>query len=203
MGFARAAEARRVCGAAKFTEEKDLGIQAILRSCRYLLMISYPIVRWFCLFMTLAARAAAQTPEPHSLQDSETAKLEQERTGIVSYLRKNMGEPYKLGAESAPLGFDCSGLVQRAYQSVGVQVPRVAEQQFETGVSVTISELKAGDLLFFRMGSGATRHLHVMIYVGDGRAIHASILHDAVREIELDRGPWPEDFLAARRLLKS
>lgn len=148
----------------------------------------------------LPALAMAQAGSPSPSTDSASLR---QRAAIVSYLRANLGEPYKLGAEDAPKGFDCSGLVQRAYESAGLEVPRTAEEQFEASAPVAVSDLQAGDLLFFRMGKGGQKHLHVIVYVGEGHAIHASIKHDAVREIELDQGPWSEDFLGARRLLKA
>lgn len=156
---------------------------------------------FFYGLLSLPALAMAQggLSSPPS---AEPASIRQ-RAAIVLYLRANLGEPYKLGAEDAPKGFDCSGLVQRAYESAGVEVPRTAEEQFEASTPVAVSELEAGDLLFFRMGSGRQKHLHVIVYVGEEHAIHASIKHDAVREIELDQGPWSEDFLGARRLLKA
>lgn len=137
------------------------------------------------------------TPPPVAAPDPLAA----ERARIVDYLRRNLGEPYKLGAEKAPQGFDCSGLVQQAYAAAGVEVPRTAEQQLEAGMPVGLADLAVGDLLFFRMPFGRESHLHVIVYVGDGHAIHASVTHDAVREIDLDDGPWRSRFIAARRLL--
>ena len=123
-----------------------------------------------------------------------------ERALIADYLRANIGEPYTYGAEGGEQGFDCSGLVQQAYASAGVEVPRVSRAQFDAGVPVPIEALKTGDLLFYRLG---TRHhrLHVAVYVGDGRAIHASVKHGEVREIDIRLGPGPKTLVAARTLL--
>lgn len=123
-----------------------------------------------------------------------------ERALIADYLRANIGEPYTYGAQGGEQGFDCSGLVQQAYASAGVEVPRVSRAQLDAGVPVPIEALKTGDLLFYRLG--ARRHrLHVAVYVGEGRAIHASVKHGEVREIDIRHGPWPKTLVAARTLL--
>ena len=77
-----------------------------------------------------------------------------------------LGVRYEYGGES-PSGFDCSGLVQYAYASVGIAIPRTTYSQYKVGTPVSRSELEPGDLLFFdHVG-------HVGIYVGGGRFIHA------------------------------
>src|SRR5262249_47707379 len=50
----------------------------------------------------------------------------------VSYALAQLGTPYQWGGEGAG-GFDCSGLVQAAYASAGIQLPRVAQAQYDAG----------------------------------------------------------------------
>ena len=124
-----------------------------------------------------------------------------ERAAITDYLRANLGEPYRFGATGGREGFDCSGLVLRAYAAAGLQVPRISTQQFRVGTPVSPEALRAGDLLFYRMRQGKSARLHVVVYIGDGRAIHASVGHKQVREIDITRKVWSSRLVAARTLL--
>ena len=77
-----------------------------------------------------------------------------------------LGVRYVWGGES-PTGFDCSGLVQFAYNAIGISIPRTTYEQYRIGEPVSRDELEPGDLLFFdHVG-------HVGMYVGGGRFIHA------------------------------
>lgn len=85
---------------------------------------------------------------------------------VVTYAASFRGINYVYGGES-PSGFDCSGLMQYVYSHFGVSLPRTSFDQYSTGSSVSQSDLKPGDLVFF---NGAS---HVGMYVGNGLMIHA------------------------------
>lgn len=100
---------------------------------------------------------------------------------IVKTSRQFMGVPYVWGGTSSK-GLDCSGFTKLVYFLHGVILPRDASQQVLTGKLVDeeadFSKLQPGDLLFF--GTKATeenpkeRVVHVAIYIGNKRFIHAS-----------------------------
>jgi cell wall-associated NlpC family hydrolase len=76
-----------------------------------------------------------------------------------------IGTPYVWGGETPGVGFDCSGLVQAAYEVAGVSLPRVAQDQYDATPRVPPSSpLQTGDLVFF--GSGPDGIDHVGIFVG-------------------------------------
>ncbi|GAA4091440.1 C40 family peptidase [Actinomadura miaoliensis] len=85
----------------------------------------------------------------------------------VSYALRQQGRPYVWGG-TGRRGFDCSGLVQRAWRRAGVRIPRVAASQYH-GIDPKIQrrDLLPGDLVFFN------RLSHVGMYVGDGRFVHS------------------------------
>lgn len=83
------------------------------------------------------------------------------RRAAVKYAKSKLGKPYVYGA-TGPSSFDCSGLMYAAYRK---RIPRTSYAQL--AASWHSRKRKVGDLLF--RGSG-----HVGIYVGRGRAIHAT-----------------------------
>jgi len=78
------------------------------------------------------------------------------------------GLPYVWGG-SGPSVFDCSGLVQWSFAQAGIVMPRVAASQALTGPAVPVSQLAAGDLLFYHTDPTAPNYIsHVAIYLGHG-----------------------------------
>ena len=111
----------------------------------------------------------------------------------VSFALAQIGTPYLWGGEG-PGGFDCSGLVQAAYQAAGVALPRVAQQQYDAGPQLQPGEaLQPGDLVFF--GSDPRHITHVGIVVGTGLMVDAPHAGATVRRESFN---WP-DYLGATR----
>ena len=83
------------------------------------------------------------------------------------------GMPYVWGA-AGPRAFDCSGLVEWSFAQAGIAVPRVAADQALAGPAVPVSQLAAGDLLFYHTDPTAPGYIsHVAIYLGNGWMIQA------------------------------
>ncbi|MEA5570612.1 NlpC/P60 family protein [Calothrix sp. UHCC 0171] len=91
---------------------------------------------------------------------------------IINFTQKAMQQPnyYLWGGTVAP-NYDCSGLMQAAFASVGIRLPRDAYQQEAFLLSISIGELEPGDLIFFGTPQKAT---HVGLYLGSDRYIHSS-----------------------------
>jgi cell wall-associated NlpC family hydrolase len=97
--------------------------------------------------------------------------LSEAAAGALGFATAQLGTPYRWGG-TGPGGFDCSGLVQAAYATVGIRLPRVAQTQFDAGPFVPAGQpTEPGDLVFF--GTGPTAVEHVGLYVGDGEMIDA------------------------------
>ena len=113
-----------------------------------------------------------------------------------------LGVPYKRGGNTAETGFDCSGFVRAMYeQSIGLILPRRAEQQAAATQNIDKSELKPGDLVFFN--TLRRTFSHVGIYVGEGRFIHSPKPGAEVRVESMTMDYWARRFDGARRVQTS
>jgi cell wall-associated NlpC family hydrolase len=96
-------------------------------------------------------------------------------SAVVSDAQKYLGVPYQWGGTDPATGLDCSGLVQRVYEDLGVQLPRTSEEQAQIGTPVSsLADAQPGDLVFFAGSDGTPSSPgHVGIYVGNGMMIDA------------------------------
>ena len=110
-----------------------------------------------------------------------------------------LGVPYRRGGNSFESGFDCSGFVRAMYeQTVGLVLPRRAEQQAAATQTIERSELAPGDLVFFN--TLKRTFSHVGIYVGDHKFIHSPKPGAEVRVEDMRMGYWDRRFDGARRV---
>ncbi|MBO8191148.1 bifunctional lytic transglycosylase/C40 family peptidase [Streptomyces oryzae] len=119
--------------------------------------------------------------------------------GAIAFAQSKLGTPYLWGGNgTAEQGgrFDCSGLTKAAYAKVGVKLPRVANDQYNTGPHPKRSELLPGDLVFFANDLTSSRSIHhVGIYVGGGKMINAPYTGAKIRYDPIDS---PDYFGATR-----
>ena len=107
-----------------------------------------------------------------------------------------MGTRYVYGGESRR-GIDCSSLVQHAFASAGVRLPRTAAQQARIGTPIPPEKLQPGDRLYF--SASGRRIDHTGLYMGNGLFVHASGSARRVTVSKLsDRRLW-NIFVGARR----
>jgi cell wall-associated NlpC family hydrolase len=100
------------------------------------------------------------------------------------------GIPDAFGSPRNRVGFDCSGLMLYAYNSVGVRLPRVSRNQFHAGEKVPVSQIRPGDMVFYSSGGGPIHH--VAMYIGNGKMIEAPYTGASVRVAPLrTRGLLP------------
>jgi len=120
--------------------------------------------------------------DARSLEDLAALSPAQRRQIILRSAALLIGNPYYWGRRS-PAGVDCSGLVNLAYRSAGVEIPRDAHEQFLRAKRVTA--LQTGDLVFLSEHSDPTRIVHVMLYAGEGDVIEGPGTGLVVRRIAL------------------
>ncbi|WP_082748841.1 C40 family peptidase [Nocardioides jensenii] len=86
----------------------------------------------------------------------------------VNYALGQVGDAYVYGA-AGPSAFDCSGLTMMAWAQAGVGLPHSSSAQMGSGTSVSSSDLKPGDLVFYYSPVS-----HVGMYIGGGQIVHAA-----------------------------
>ncbi len=103
---------------------------------------------------------------------------------------------YKMGGSSRT-GIDCSGFTQKAFkEKFGIELPRTTLTQVNVGVEVKKSDLKMGDLVFFKTSK---RNKHVGIYMGNGDFLHSSI--KGIQFTKLDKPFYKDSYWTARRIM--
>lgn len=105
--------------------------------------------------------------------------------------------PYRYGGNSKK-GIDCSSLVMNFYsQKFSKSIPRMTVEQAKIGEKVT--QLKAGDLVFFKTGRGNSG-LHVGIYYKNGFFLHASTSKGVIYS-NLKEEYWKSKYWKAMRIV--
>jgi murein DD-endopeptidase len=124
------------------------------------------------------------------------------KNSVVSAARSLTGVRYKWGGESPQTGFDCSGFTWWTYRQVGVTLPRISYEQYETGQPVGRRDVRPGDLVFFRL-PGNPKNMHVGIATDRNTFIHSPREGGKVREDSMDLPYWRERYIGARRVVKT
>ena len=99
---------------------------------------------------------------------------------------------------TTPGGFDCSGFTRYVYGQHGIDLPRVAADQYHAGAKVALRDLRPGDLVFFT--TIAPGPSHVGMAIGDDQFVHAPNQRGEVRVDRLGARYWRRRFIGARRI---
>ncbi len=125
------------------------------------------------------------------LKELRRLPVERRRQAVVHAAEQFLGDPYFWGGRSpyhtsgtTPVtGVDCSGLVNLAYRTAGIDIPRDAHEQYVRARKVTT--LQPADLLFLSSPEDPRKIVHVMLYAGDGWLIEGPGTGLAIRRIEV------------------
>ncbi|MCD2197094.1 C40 family peptidase [Actinomycetospora endophytica] len=132
------------------------------------------------------APAAAPAAKPAADEPSSAA------ADALDAAESKLGKPYVWGA-TGPNSFDCSGLMQYAFEQAGQDLPRTAAAQSKVGDKVSMDDLKPGDLIFLYSPVS-----HVVMYVGNGKVIEAPNSGEDVKFTPLSK--IEKNVVGARRV---
>ncbi len=110
------------------------------------------------------------------------------------------GTPYRFGGSSSH-ALDCSGFIQKVFRANGIELPRDSRAQAKYGYKVSLSELKPGDLLFFKTYKQDVSH--VGIYIGYGKMIHTTTRGGRVMISSIHEPYYRQRFLFAKRVVEA
>lgn len=135
--------------------------------------------------------SSSSSSEDSSSISSDATSTSEKANKALTFCKSKLGTPYLWGGTGPR--YDCSGLMMKAYASVGISIPRTSKQQSTFGKSVSKSNLQVGDLVFF----GSPVH-HVGMYIGNNQYIHSPKTGDVVKISSLS---GRKDYNCARRVV--
>jgi cell wall-associated NlpC family hydrolase len=130
------------------------------------------------------------------------SKAERMREAVVETALDQVGEDYKYGGDNPDKGFDCSGLVVYSYREAGLKLPRSAAAQRKGGRAIKFADARPGDLLFYSFNDRKPGDLHVVIFLGGGKAVHAPVRNGEVEVIKITARHWRQRYVGATRYIR-
>ena len=113
---------------------------------------------------------------------------------------KYQGWKYVFGGSNPNTSFDCSGLVQWCFLKAGIELPRTAQEQYDTTQHIPPTEWKQGDLIFFQSTyNSGTFITHVGIYAGEGKMYHAG--KSGIGYADITTEYWQEHLVSGGRII--
>ena len=136
------------------------------------------------------------TPDENKEHIATSSNILAKKQAFVDFYNDWKNVKYKMGGTSRK-GIDCSGFTQKVYkEKFGIELPRTTVTQVNIGVEVKKSDLKMGDLVFFKTSKFDK---HVGIYMGNGSFLHSSI--KGVQFTELEKSFYKDAYWTARRIM--
>jgi cell wall-associated NlpC family hydrolase len=129
---------------------------------------------------TLKPPISSKTGNVPGVADPSTSKAMQR---VLAIAHKQIGTPYVWAQASPEKGFDCSGLIEYAYEQAGIPTPGrlTTYSMAKLGKSVKDDKYLPGDWILTNKGK------HVVMYVGKGKVIAAPRTGERVQYQDLDR----------------
>ncbi len=118
---------------------------------------------------------------------------------LLATAKSYIGVPYVFGG-TTPKGFDCSGFLQYVFARHGMNIPRLADDQYHLGTRTkSVSQLVPGDLVFFTTYTSGVSHCG--IYLGSNQFIHTSSSR-GVRIDKLTDDYWSPRYVGGKHIVK-
>ena len=123
------------------------------------------------------------------------------RAALQTTLRGTYGDSYRYAGQG-PNRFDCSGLTYYSYATMNLWLPRRAIDQSKRGKTISLGELRYGDLIFFDTRKRFRGKVnHVGVYVGNGNFTHASSTQKRVMISNLYKPYYRNRIVVCKRVI--
>lgn len=153
-------------------------------------------LKFFSIVLAFALLAACSN---RTLDSDLSEGWPELKLALYSHYSEWHSVKYRWGGLSKQ-GIDCSGFVYLTFQEIfHIHLPRTTKDQIHSGQIVSRSELRTGDLVFFRTGQ---RQRHVGIYLEQRNFMHVST-RKGVTISSLDNVYWRNRYWKSVRILAS
>jgi cell wall-associated NlpC family hydrolase len=126
------------------------------------------INRIFFLFLYFVCAQVLQAQPPVTTEQVQAPLPNDPQVdAIINYAKKFLGVPYRYGG-TTPSGFDCSGFINYIFGNFGFDLVRTSYGLAELGTTVKLSEIRPGDLMFFKgsnVNSTSVGHVALVVEV--------------------------------------
>ncbi|MGY5450752.1 C40 family peptidase [Agarivorans sp. MS3-6] len=130
-----------------------------------------------------------------SVPTAPTQTISSQQAELVELHQQWQGTPYKLGGNDKN-GIDCSAFVQRLYMSAYQKpLPRTTEAQMQQGKPVSLTQVRTGDLVFFKT---SLKVRHVGVIYDQHYFLHASTSKGVIFS-RLDNVYWAPKIISIKR----
>lgn len=145
------------------------------------------------MFILVAKVSSGQTKQDSVVSFSNDSTLNE-------FVIKWVGKPYKLGGTTEK-GIDCSQFNKRLYKDVyGLNLENVCYKQWNQTKRIKISELKTGDLIFFKSKLSPSGW-HCAVYIGETLFVHAANKYEGVKVSSLQEPKYKNSYRGAGRVI--
>ena len=145
----------------------------------------------------------ANLPDFADLSEEVIEDLEEETFKIIEHALQFLGTKYKYGGTTIE-GMDCSGLVYTSFLNQDISLPRSSRYMAEVGEQLDLSQVRLGDLLFFKTDrrKKAINHVGLVVQLDEDQIffIHSSSSRGVIIS-RLGENYWRDNFVMARRIL--
>jgi cell wall-associated NlpC family hydrolase len=135
-----------------------------------------------------------------SVHDDAVVTTDGRPKNIVSVGRRHIGTPYRPSPPGLCRAFrseDCSCFTRLVFKHFGKTLPESPVKQWQSGRNIARSDLRPGDLVFFKEAGRSRPITHVGIYSGRGNLLHASNYFGKVVESKMR---YVRGYSGAKRL---
>ncbi|MFJ7250018.1 C40 family peptidase [Kitasatospora sp. NPDC098652] len=174
----------------KTAKSSNSGIKQGWDGSRYWFRNSKGEWRWTTHYDIYLQRTGGSASSSGSSGSSHEVAADADVETAVEYALAQLGKPFRT-AGNGPDGYDCSGLVQQSFRRGGIDLPRVANDQYAATTPIKASQLRRGDLLFWSPDGTARGIQHVAIYLGDNRYVEAARPGTLIRISTISSGYYP------------